>query len=98
MYFTDLLCVTVLSTKVALYDEYLATITYLFLQTNLPFLMVETSAYFEAYRHVLEGLQEVQGDELPFQRLNIFLSLLTKKHMHRHCRIQCEMMIIFIER
>ncbi|CAL8380634.1 unnamed protein product [Boreogadus saida] len=38
------------------------------MQTNLPFLMVETSAYFEAYRHVLEGLQEVQGDELPFQR------------------------------
>ncbi|CAL8339331.1 unnamed protein product [Lota lota] len=38
------------------------------MQTNLPFLMVETSAYFEAYRHVLEGLQEVEGDELPFQR------------------------------
>ncbi|XP_030230319.1 NFX1-type zinc finger-containing protein 1 isoform X5 [Gadus morhua] len=38
------------------------------MQTNRPFLMVETSAYFEAYRHVLEGLQEVRGDELPFQR------------------------------
>ena len=54
-----------------MYNEYIATITYLCLQTNRPFLMVETSAYFEAYRHVLEGLQEVQGDELPFQRLNI---------------------------
>ena len=60
--------VAVLSIK---YNEYMATITYRFPQTNLPFLMVETSAYFEAYRHVLEGLQEVQGDELPFQRLNI---------------------------
>ncbi|CAL8340356.1 unnamed protein product [Merluccius merluccius] len=38
------------------------------MQTNRPFLMVETSAYFEAYHHVLEGLQEVEGDELPFQR------------------------------
>ena len=73
MYFTVLLCVSVWGIKVALYNEYLAAITYLFLQTNLPFLMVETSAYFEAYRHVLEGLQEVQGDELPFQRLNICL-------------------------
>ena len=56
-----------------MYNECIATITYHFLQTNRPFLMVETSAYFEAYRHVLEGLQEVQGDELPFQRLNICL-------------------------
>ncbi|XP_062853233.1 NFX1-type zinc finger-containing protein 1 [Trichomycterus rosablanca] len=32
------------------------------------FTMVETSAYFEAYRYVLEGLQEQQEDELPFQR------------------------------
>ncbi|NXX41716.1 ZNFX1 protein, partial [Tricholaema leucomelas] len=32
------------------------------------FLMVETAAYFEAYRHVLEGLQEVQEEDVPFQK------------------------------
>ncbi|XP_035244459.1 NFX1-type zinc finger-containing protein 1, partial [Anguilla anguilla] len=32
------------------------------------FLMVETTAYFEAYRHVLEGLQELEVEDLPFQR------------------------------
>ncbi|XP_042320198.1 NFX1-type zinc finger-containing protein 1 [Sceloporus undulatus] len=32
------------------------------------FLMVETAAYFEAYRHVLQGLQELREEELPFQR------------------------------
>ncbi|KAJ8259276.1 hypothetical protein COCON_G00182880 [Conger conger] len=32
------------------------------------FLMVETTAYFEAYRHVLEGLQEQEVEDLPFQR------------------------------
>ncbi|XP_073324275.1 NFX1-type zinc finger-containing protein 1 [Pagrus major] len=32
------------------------------------FLMVETSAYFEAYRYVLDGLQEQEEDTLPFQR------------------------------
>ncbi|NXR16107.1 ZNFX1 protein, partial [Semnornis frantzii] len=32
------------------------------------FLMVETTAYFEAYRHVLEGLQEVQEEDVPFQK------------------------------
>ncbi|TRY97417.1 hypothetical protein DNTS_016604 [Danionella cerebrum] len=32
------------------------------------FLMVETTAYFEAYRYVLEGLQELSQDEFPFQR------------------------------
>ncbi|KAM4688986.1 NFX1-type zinc finger-containing protein 1-like [Discoglossus pictus] len=31
------------------------------------FLMVETTAYFEAYRHVLEGLKEMVDGEIPFQ-------------------------------
>ena len=30
--------------------------------------MVECSAYFEAYRHVLEGLQEIAPDSLPFEK------------------------------
>ena len=29
--------------------------------------MVESTAFFEAYRHVLEGLQETDPAELPFQ-------------------------------
>ncbi|KAM4622796.1 NFX1-type zinc finger-containing protein 1 isoform 2-T2 [Discoglossus pictus] len=32
------------------------------------FLMVETTAYFEAYRHVLEGLQEINEVDVPFQK------------------------------
>ncbi|NXF09008.1 ZNFX1 protein, partial [Smithornis capensis] len=32
------------------------------------FIMVETTAYFEAYRHVLEGLQEMQEEDIPFQK------------------------------
>ncbi|XP_064202537.1 NFX1-type zinc finger-containing protein 1-like isoform X2 [Anguilla rostrata] len=32
------------------------------------FLMVENTAFFEAYRHVLEGLQEMSVEELPMQR------------------------------
>uniref|UniRef100_A0AAV2M8Z6 Zinc finger, NFX1-type containing 1 n=1 Tax=Knipowitschia caucasica TaxID=637954 RepID=A0AAV2M8Z6_KNICA len=37
-------------------------------QQNQVYLMVETTAYFEAYRYVLEGLKELEEDELPFQR------------------------------
>ena len=29
--------------------------------------MVESTAFFEAYRHVLEGLKETDPAELPFQ-------------------------------
>lgn len=29
--------------------------------------MVESTVYFEAYRHVLEGLKEVQPQKLPLQ-------------------------------
>uniref|UniRef100_A0A3B4AZB3 RZ-type domain-containing protein n=1 Tax=Periophthalmus magnuspinnatus TaxID=409849 RepID=A0A3B4AZB3_9GOBI len=38
------------------------------IQENQVYLMVETTAYFEAYRYVLEGLQEQQEDELPFKK------------------------------
>ncbi|KAM4582295.1 NFX1-type zinc finger-containing protein 1 isoform 2-T2 [Fundulus diaphanus] len=36
--------------------------------TDQLFLMVETTAYFEAYRYVLEGLKEQTEEDLPFQR------------------------------
>ncbi|NWR50263.1 ZNFX1 protein, partial [Regulus satrapa] len=32
------------------------------------FLMVETAAYFEAYRYVLEGLQKMREEDIPFQK------------------------------
>ncbi|XP_071350561.1 NFX1-type zinc finger-containing protein 1 [Trachinotus anak] len=38
------------------------------IQKDQSFLMVESTAYFEAYRYVLEGLQEQEEDDLPFQR------------------------------
>ncbi|XP_041836553.1 NFX1-type zinc finger-containing protein 1 [Melanotaenia boesemani] len=38
------------------------------IQTDQVFLMVETTAYFEAYRYVLEGLREQMEENLPFQR------------------------------
>ncbi|NXC00851.1 ZNFX1 protein, partial [Orthonyx spaldingii] len=37
-------------------------------QPSDSFLMVETTAYFEAYRHVLEGLQKTQEKDIPFQK------------------------------
>ncbi|NXB12477.1 ZNFX1 protein, partial [Cnemophilus loriae] len=37
-------------------------------QPSDSFLMVETTAYFEAYRHVLEGLQKLREEDIPFQK------------------------------
>ncbi len=37
-------------------------------QPSYSFLMVETTAYFEAYRYVLEGLKEIHENDVPFQR------------------------------
>uniref|UniRef100_A0A6J0UWU2 NFX1-type zinc finger-containing protein 1 n=1 Tax=Pogona vitticeps TaxID=103695 RepID=A0A6J0UWU2_9SAUR len=37
-------------------------------QPTDAFLMVETTAYFEAYRHVLQALQEMRHQEVPFQK------------------------------
>ena len=38
-----------------------------FIAKKEKFDMVESPAFFESYRHVLEGLQEIGPDELPFQ-------------------------------
>ncbi|KAK3589677.1 hypothetical protein CHS0354_015183 [Potamilus streckersoni] len=35
---------------------------------QFEFIMVETSAYFEAYRHVLTGLQKIRPGDLPFEK------------------------------
>ncbi|KAJ7413081.1 NFX1-type zinc finger-containing protein 1 [Willisornis vidua] len=43
------------------------------------FLMVETTAYFEAYRHVLEGLQEMQEEDIPFQKYIVECDAQVKK-------------------
>ena len=37
-----------------------------FVEEKETFDMVESSAFFESYRHVLEGLQEIEPGELPF--------------------------------
>jgi hypothetical protein len=50
--------------KVKLFDDNVAeSIT-----VQQQFFMIESPAYFESYRHVLEGLQNFNKDNLPFQR------------------------------
>ena len=39
-----------------------------FVQGKAAFVMIESPAYFEAYRHVLEALKEIKPDDLPFQK------------------------------
>ncbi|XP_027501643.1 NFX1-type zinc finger-containing protein 1 [Corapipo altera] len=49
------------------------------IQPSDSFLMVETTAYFEAYRHVLEGLQEMQEEDVPFQKYIVECDAQVKK-------------------
>ena len=39
-----------------------------FIQRQEKFVMIESPAYFEAYRHVLEALKEIKPEEFPFQK------------------------------
>ncbi|XP_077993299.1 NFX1-type zinc finger-containing protein 1-like [Glandiceps talaboti] len=50
------------------------------------FVMAESSAYFEAYRHVLKGLQEITDDSLPFKPyiINVATEVSPPKYL-RHC-------------
>ncbi|NXS19834.1 ZNFX1 protein, partial [Mystacornis crossleyi] len=48
-------------------------------QPSDSFLMVETTAYFEAYRHVLEGLQKMREDDIPFQKYIVECDTQVKK-------------------
>lgn len=38
------------------------------IQTDLPMTMVESTAYFESYRHVLCSLQTITEEQMPFKR------------------------------
>lgn len=38
------------------------------IQTDLPMTMVESTAYFESYRHVLCSLQTITAEQMPFKR------------------------------
>ena len=40
----------------------------LFVTEKERFVMIESPAYFEAYRHVLEALKEIKPEEFPFQK------------------------------
>ncbi|NWW30854.1 ZNFX1 protein, partial [Panurus biarmicus] len=48
-------------------------------QPSDSFLMVETTAYFEAYRHVLEGLQRMREEDIPFQKYIVECDAQVKK-------------------
>ncbi|NXQ36607.1 ZNFX1 protein, partial [Alaudala cheleensis] len=48
-------------------------------QPSDSFLMVETTAYFEAYRHVLEGLQNMREEDIPFQKYIVECDAQVKK-------------------
>ena len=41
---------------------------YQFIHSNARFVMIESPAYFEAYRHVLEALKTMKTEEFPFKR------------------------------
>ena len=41
---------------------------HVFVTSKDRFVMIESPAYFEAYRHVLEALQEIKPEEFPFQK------------------------------
>ena len=41
---------------------------YQFIHSKEMFVMIESPAYFEAYRHVLEALKTLKSEEFPFQR------------------------------
>lgn len=46
----------------------LVMLFFFFSQKDQKFLVVETTACLEAYRYVLDGLQELKEDNLSFQR------------------------------
>ncbi|KAK2561506.1 NFX1-type zinc finger-containing protein 1 [Acropora cervicornis] len=45
-----------------------STQIYQFIHSKVRFVMIESPAYFEAYRHVLEALKTMKTEEFPFKR------------------------------
>ena len=60
---------------------------------NLPMTMVESSAYFEAYRHVLKSLQTMTEEDTPFKRYIVHgnKDLKTPKYFERKNDIEFDL-------
>ncbi|XP_047131082.1 NFX1-type zinc finger-containing protein 1 isoform X1 [Hydra vulgaris] len=56
------------------------------ISADQTFLMAETSAYFEAYRHVLVGLQEMRNENFPFERYIVLANnnILPPRYLQRN--------------
>ena len=53
--------------------------------------MVESTAFFEAYRHVLDGLKEITPADLPFQVTDAtFLPLISTFYL----RLKCSYLVV----
>lgn len=50
--------------------QFIGTYDFVKLEESDAYQMVESTAFFEAYRHVLEGLKESTPRELPLQVTN----------------------------
>lgn len=50
--------------------QFIGTYDFVKLEESDVYQMVESTAFFEAYRHVLEGLKESTARELPLQVTN----------------------------
>ncbi|XP_041376703.1 LOW QUALITY PROTEIN: NFX1-type zinc finger-containing protein 1-like [Gigantopelta aegis] len=60
---------------------------------DVSFVMVETTAFFEAYRHVLKCLQQIHKGQLPFQRYIITCNnnLLPPKYLRSQRSVQFDL-------
>ncbi|XP_071786066.1 NFX1-type zinc finger-containing protein 1-like [Asterias amurensis] len=75
--FKSLLCAFVADRKTEDLEKGLVDVCFLTESSNTPtgtFVMVESVAFFEAYRHVLLGLQRMNSDNFPFERYIVNVS------------------------
>lgn len=55
-----------------------------FIAAKMKFDMVESQAFFEAYRYVLEALKEIKNDSLPFQEHIVECEQVVRPPEHEH--------------
>ncbi|XP_033626581.1 NFX1-type zinc finger-containing protein 1-like [Asterias rubens] len=88
--FKSILCASVADRNTKDLEKGLVDVCFLTESSRTPtgtFVMVESAAYFEAYRHVLLGLQRMNSDNFPFERyiVNVSCNVRTPKYLSEDC-------------
>ncbi|XP_022092094.1 NFX1-type zinc finger-containing protein 1-like isoform X2 [Acanthaster planci] len=97
--FQHIICATVENREVKDLEQGKLGVRFLTQTKNLsrgPYIMAESAAYFEACRHVLHGLQQIDEDNFPFTKYIVDVTSIVDppEYLHEKCSVVYDLSLL----